>query len=267
MIDRVVVPFDGTEVSERALVAAPVLAERAGASIELVMVGERADRTSYVAMLADAAMRVGATWRYIESGDDAEAVLVAALRRGRNELWCIGSHARGAMSEMVAGSVSEQLVRDAHVPIVLVGPHAKEPPMGHVLAVALDGTDEAEAIVHPAAETAAALGMSLRLLQVAGPGSEHLPADVSETAYLSRVAGRAAPFAHDEVDYDVLHGHVAATDLAAYAARHDDVGLIAVTTHGRRGRARLVHPSASFDLARHAPVPVLILHPAGDRDR
>lgn len=76
------------------------------------------------------------------------------------------------------------------------------------------------------------------------------------------MAGRAAPFARDEVDHDVLQGRDPVADLADYADVQDDVGLIAMTTHGRRSRAWLVHPSTSLDLARHAPVPVLIVHPA-----
>lgn len=262
MIDHIVVPFDASEVSERALVAAPVFAERAGADIEVLMVGPQTSRIDHEAQLADAAARVGGSWRFIETGGDREAVLLTALRRGTNELWCMGSHGRGAMGEMIAGSVSEQLVRDAHQGVLLVGPHAKEPPLGPVLAIALDGTDESEEVLQDAAGVAAALGMSLRLLQVAGPGSVDLPRDALETAYLHRVAGRAAPFARDEVDYDVLHGHAPAVDLAKYARHHDDIGLIAVGTHGRRGPARLVHPSTSFDLVHHAPVPVLVVHPA-----
>ena len=52
--------------------------------------------------------------------------LLDELHRSEKELWCIGSHARGALWEMLLHSLSEGLVRTSHVPVVLVGPMPRQ---------------------------------------------------------------------------------------------------------------------------------------------
>jgi nucleotide-binding universal stress UspA family protein len=262
MIQRVVVPIDFSAESDRALLIAPVLARWAAAAVELVTVAEPADRAGTESRLAELADVLGenATWRIVESGGPAEAAMLTELHRDEKALWCIGSHARGAWSELLFDSVSEDLVRDAHVPVVLVGPHVECQPSGRVLAVAVDGTKESEVILPAAADLAGALGMTLRLLQVAGKGRDDLPTDSIETGYVARAAATMPSMQSQPPDYDVLHGDHPARDLADYVAVQRDVGLVALATRGLRGGARLLHGSTAFQLAHRAVVPVLIVH-------
>jgi nucleotide-binding universal stress UspA family protein len=262
MIERVVVPVDFSAESDRALSIAPVLARWAGTGVELVTVAEPVDRAGVESRLAAVAEVLGddATWRIVESRGPAEAALLTDLHRDEKALWCIGSHARGAWSELLIDSLSEDLVRDAQVPVVLVGPHVECQPSGRVLAVAIDGTEESEVILPDAATVGDALGMTLRLLQVAGKGWEDLPTDSVETGYLARAARTVPSLDSTTTDYDVLHGDHPARDLADYVAAQRDVGLIALATRGLRGRARLLHGSTAFKLAHRAVVPVLIVH-------
>jgi nucleotide-binding universal stress UspA family protein len=262
MIERVVVPVDFTAESDRALLVAPVLARWAGAAVELVTVAEPVDRPGIEAQLVELAEGIGdnAMWRIVESGGPPEAALLTELHRDEKALWCVGSHARGAWSELLIQSVSENLVRDAHVPVVLVGPHVTTQPSGPVLAVAVDGTEESEVILPAAAALGGALGMTLRLLQVAGKGAEEIPADSVETGYLVRAAEHVPSIKPHLEDYDVLHGDHPARDLAEYVAAQRDVGMIALATRGLRRGARLLHGGTAFDLAHRAVVPVLILH-------
>ena len=261
MIERVVVPVDFTAESDRALSVAPVLARWAGAGIELVTVAEPVDRADIESRLARLAYGLGddACWRIVESGGPAEAALLTELHRDEKTLWCIGSHARGAWSELLVDSVSEDLVRDAHVPVVLVGPHVATPPSGRVLAVALDGTEESEVILPVAANMVGALGMTLRVLQVAGKGREDLPVDSIESGYVARIAATMPSMKSQLADYDVLHGDHPARDLADYVAAQGNIGLVALATRGLRGGARLIHGSTAFELAHRAVVPVLIV--------
>jgi nucleotide-binding universal stress UspA family protein len=262
MIERVVVPVDFSAESDRALLVASLFARWAGAGVELVTVAEPADRADKGARLTELADGVGdnASWRIVETGGRPEPALLNELHRDEKALWCIGSHARGAWSELLIESVSEDLVRDAHVPVVLVGPHVAAQPSGRVLAVALDGTAESEVILPAAAAMGGALGMTLRLVQVAGRGGDFLPSDSIETGYLARAAA-ATPANRPQLgDYDVLHGDSPAHVLADYVFTQPDVGLVAMATRGLRGRARLLHGSTAFELAHRAVGPVLILH-------
>jgi nucleotide-binding universal stress UspA family protein len=262
MIERVVVPVDFSSESDRALLIAPLFARWAGAGVELVTVAEPADRADIGARLAALAGGVGdnTSWRVVESGGPPEAALLRELHRDEKALWCIGSHARGAWSELLIDSVSEDLVRDAHVPVVLVGPHVTAQPSGRVLAVALDGTAESEVILPAAAALGGALGMTLRLLQVAGRGGDYFPSDSIETGYLARAAATMPSMRPQVADYDVIHGDHPGHVLADYVFAQPDIGLIALATRGLRGGARLLHRSTAFELAHRAVVPVLILH-------
>jgi nucleotide-binding universal stress UspA family protein len=262
MIERVVVPVDFSAESDRALMVAPILARWAGAAVELVTVATPNDRVDVEPRLAAAAdaLGEGATWRVAESGGPSEAALLTELHAGRKELWCVGSHARGKFSELFIKSVSEDLVRHAHMPMILVGPHTVTAPTGRVLAVALDGSTDSEAILPAATDLAAELGMTLQLLQVAGSGAWDLPADAIETGYLSRVAEQFTWLTREDIDYDVLHGDDPVRSLADYVECNPKVGMIALATRGLAGRARLTGGSTAFALAHRATVPVLILH-------
>jgi nucleotide-binding universal stress UspA family protein len=261
MIDLVVVPMDFTLESDRALTVAPALARWACAHVELVTIVAPGYDTAVEAELAREALLVGrgTTSRVVESALPPAEALVEELRNGKNELWCVGSHARGALGELIAGSLSEKLVRDAYAPVTLVGPHANQVPTGNVLAVTLDATNQSEAILPAAADLAADLGMTLRLLQVGRTG-EPVPADVSETAYLAATAAQLTSIDPAAADYDVLHGDHPARSIAEYVSAHPEVGMIALATRGLRPRARLVHGSTAFELTHRAVVPVAILH-------
>ena len=185
-IERVAVPVNWTPESDRALVVASTLARWAGVGVELVTVAEPIKRTDLQPRLEKLVHNATSTttWRIVETGGPPEAALLAELARDENRLWCVGSHARGALGELLRGSLSEDFVRHAHVPVMLVGPHVSVAPTGRVVAVALDGTEQSESILPAAAELAVSLGMTVRLLQVAGV-REHVPPDLSESAYIS----------------------------------------------------------------------------------
>jgi nucleotide-binding universal stress UspA family protein len=262
MIERVVVPVDFTAESDRALLVAPVFAEWAGATVELVTVAEPIARAVVESRLTERAEHLGdgTAWRVIESGGPPEAALLTELHRDEKALWCVGSRSRSRWSELFVASISEDLVRDAHVPVLLVGPHVSVPPTGRVLGVALDGTEESEVILSAAATLGGALGMTLRLLQVADLDYRERPSDAVETGYLAHAAQRLPSLRSELADYDVLHGGRPARDIAAYATAQRDLGIIALATRGLRDTARLLHGSTAFDLARRAEVPVLIFH-------
>lgn len=262
-ITNVIIPVDFSEVSIGALDCGRWVAARAHVSAELLAV-----TTPRYANVTEAALRSLAADhtndhtplrnRVIttDDDDDVEGVLVREALANEGSLWCVGSHGRTALGEFLFGSVSADLIRNAEVPIVVVGPHAEIRPNGEVLAVALDGSDLAETILPAAVRIAADLGLRLRLLQV---GTGPVPDDANDTAYLAGVA-RTLP--HPEhADYDTLHGN-ADDELIGYVERTDDVAMLAMATRGGGAGARLKAPSTAMKVLRRAVVPVLVLHPA-----
>lgn len=260
MLERVVVPINFTSESDRAIPIAMAVAGRVRANVELVTVVEPIGRDEAEVNLGRMARDLGdaVRWRVLESGGPPEAALLTEFHRRSGSLWCVGSHGRGALGEALLGSLSEDLVRDAHEPVLLIGPHAGQVSDGAVLAVALDGTPRSEAILPAASELGADLGMNMRLLAVVDADSSDPPPDVSPTAYLARVAARI-PGA-ENVDYDVLHGRDAARALAEYVSHRPEIGIVALATRGLTGSARLRHGSTAFEVVQHSGVPVLVLH-------
>jgi nucleotide-binding universal stress UspA family protein len=248
--------------SRTALAAGRALAHSAGLDLRLVTAVhlEMAERaTGILQRVANGAGGPDAHTRTIvlQPHQPTEQVLLDALTSQPDELWCIGSHGRTAVGEMVFGSVSADLVRDAGSPIVVAGPYAKVAPDAEVLAVALDGGPLDHEILPAAVSVANALGLRIRLLQVGQPHPEK-GNDAFDTNYLAAVAHHLPD--PDHADYDTLYGdpHHA---LPAYVNDEPDIALLAMATRGVPAGARVSYPSTALRVLRHAAVPLLMLHP------
>jgi nucleotide-binding universal stress UspA family protein len=149
-IQRVVVPLDGSSFAEHALNATYELVTRKDIEIRLVRVPEIAayPATMYGAASYEAvdaymdAMRSEAetyltgiverlkdhegeiSWE-IREGAASVAILEAA-KDFNADLIAMASHGRTGFRRFLMGSVAEQVLREAHVPVMLVGPHDVE---------------------------------------------------------------------------------------------------------------------------------------------
>lgn len=144
MYKRIVVPLDGSELAEQALPDAEALARLTGAPIHLIRVVDPTQLPWYGAfgMAMDYATIQGAlgdeentanayldavATRLRESGmtvdtelrrGRADRELVAAT--GDGDVIVMASHGRGGISRWLLGSIAEELLRHATVPILLV---------------------------------------------------------------------------------------------------------------------------------------------------
>jgi nucleotide-binding universal stress UspA family protein len=138
---NVLVAFDGSPASELALGHAVMIAQACRAKLALVAVvappallswqapgGMRgvyeAEQTGLEHVLREAADQVPddlpVTTRLVD-GDPARE-LVRAARDGENDLIVMGSRGRGAVSSAVLGSVSNHVMREAGVPVIVLHP-------------------------------------------------------------------------------------------------------------------------------------------------
>ncbi len=143
MYQRLVVPLDGSEIAESALVEAENMAALTHAPIHLVRVIDLTSHDTFavygmmgdpstVAMLLDD--EVEAATQYLESlsrrlTDQGHRVtseirrgqvaneLIAASRPG--DLYVIASHGRSGIARWFMGSVAEEVVRRSTVPVLL----------------------------------------------------------------------------------------------------------------------------------------------------
>lgn len=151
--------------------------------------------------------------------------------------------------------------------------------------VCLDQSELAECVLPYAVEEARRFQGSLTLLSVVHDpyfmvpgipgvsggsvekpgGVEHFMKDREAAGdYLENIAG---PIREQgiEVDTVVLQG-AAGEAIVNYARENEDIGLIAIATHGYSGLRRVVFGSVAEHVLRHAGDPVLLIRAAPEED-
>jgi nucleotide-binding universal stress UspA family protein len=144
--------------------------------------------------------------------------------------------------------------------------------------VCLDGSELAEQILPYATEEAVHFGSSLVLLRVITAHSsmpmaaasvpaytteavtQQIESEVQETkAYLESLA-QALRQKGLHAEYVILHGLQVGEAIVSYADGNN-VGLIAIATHGRSGLGRLVFGSVADFVLRESGLPILLVKP------
>lgn len=145
-ISKILVPVDYSPCSRAALQFAVGLAERFGATLDVVHVWDRPSYVTEVAMTHTDPMSGKSLIQLIEenaerdlreflqgvslphgmvasgrllSGDPASALL-RELKTHQHDLVVVGTHGRTGLSHVLLGSVAEKLTRLAHVPVMVV---------------------------------------------------------------------------------------------------------------------------------------------------
>jgi nucleotide-binding universal stress UspA family protein len=300
MYHSLLVPLNRSSFAERALPLALSIARRAGARLDLVEVHalyaledphaawvpfepERdAERKQQEQLYLDAtatwltSVSLGSVSTGVLPGSAvlSETVADSILERawaGKADLIVMASHGRGPLHRFGTGSVADELIRRAGMPVLLVrrGETAAdifpEPVLDNIL-IPLDGSALAEQVLGPALDLARLMEARCTLLRVIEPrSSPHngAPGGPPKEAavYLERIAARAREQGVPAQVRIVVARHVAEAILEEAAAQASD--LIAVATHGRSGFTRLLRGSVADRLVRAAACPVLVYCPSG----
>jgi nucleotide-binding universal stress UspA family protein len=205
-------------------------------------------------------------------------VLEDHARATRADLVVMTTHGYGPLGRAWMGSVADTLVRRLPMPLLLVRPHDEvldvlecvhEQVFEHVF-LPLDGSALAERILEPALALGELVGAEYTLIQaIEIPALGYAPAAQAfgledrvieewrgeALAYLERVASPLRKRGLS-VHTRVVYGPPALAIIDA-ANDHSD-SVIAMSTHGRGGAARLLLGSVSDKVVRGAGVPVLL---------
>jgi nucleotide-binding universal stress UspA family protein len=188
MFDTVVVPIDGSALSNQAVGPAATLADAANAKVRLVAVARDDGELSSMYDHVHAAARLlpPGVEPAVDVVVDPEPVeVLLAIAADESNLLCFTSHDHNRLASELLRSVGSTVMRQAVRPFVVVAVNASPPlPSGDIVA-ALDGTDNPEPVLSTAAAWAVRFGRRLRLVTVYEP----VPADLREPDHYSRHHG------------------------------------------------------------------------------
>lgn len=298
MYRTILVPLDGSELSERALPLATVLAKTLQAKLILVRAASAAtfpgvDPTAaqcraveesqaylyaFATQLSEQGLSVEAA---VPFGDAADSILLE-IDLHSAELVVMCTQGRSGLGRWIYGSVAESVLARSPAPVLLVQSSGEIPTLGPdpaqaSILVPLDGSALAEMALPHASGFAKAFGGDLWLLNVIEPytapytypgvGMVRMPYEEEHQraeAYLDGVANGLRD--------DGLTVHTAVRDgwpaeTVASAGRELGASLIAMATHGRTGVLKLLLGSIALGTVRRTSLPVLLVRPAAPSER
>jgi nucleotide-binding universal stress UspA family protein len=250
MLEKIVVPLDGSRLAEVALPYAEELTGKMGAEIILFSVLPSEEPQECERHQIYAQKTVDVTKRHIEKyvresergaikigtatriGNPAEGIL-DYVGEGSSKLIVMATHGRSGISRWAVGSVADKMVRaTTKQPLVLVRARGSHPDVRakRILKkamVPLDGSKRSEAVIPFVAEIAQSLKMELTLLQVV-PKTNHTYADAE--AYLQCWCQQLED-SGVVTRYEVRVG--AAADVIIDLADTLAMDVVAMSTHGQ----------------------------------
>ncbi len=269
MIDRILVPLDGSAESARALHPAKVLGEAFGVAVDVQSFHDPdSDGIELQERLRAQVADVEGLTCEIEVGPLTAPVseLLAPRLSDPDTLVVMTTKGYGHAAALV-GSVASEIVSISKHPVVLVGPACDvagftlDGPL--IIAVRDDGTAAQHAAAAAIVEQFGLRPIVLNAMNrktdsvLARVRSQSAGSDIPpDTAMVHRFANGMHASGGPVADFDVVHGDHAGAAIAAYA---DQVGAsaIKVTTHERSGLRRLLIGSVTADVLTHAGCPVI----------
>ena len=196
---------------------------------------------------------------------DPALALISYGRRA--ELLVVGARGHGGIGGLLLGSVTEHVVARAACPVAVVHPR-RHPKTGRIV-VGLDGSDCSRRALEWALGQAALTSAHVEAIAVWQWRAQYgiPPYGASEETQqhwaqelLSQEIGKLSPADAARVTQCVVRGNAAAALVAASA----EADLIVVGNHGAGSAVSRLLGSVSQKVARHAGVPVVVVH---DHDR
>lgn len=314
MYRRIAVPLDGTEFGDYAIRFATEVARRSKAALRLIHVhvprhvehgmfgvatfrhrlmageGSASDRDLFEAerrALEARAETVGSTsglevTSHIVGGSIGDGVEREA-EAWDADLIVMATHARTGLDRIRHGSVADQVVRRAAMPVLLVRPPESQlsrtvTPVFRSILATLDGSSYSEQVLPCAAAMARLFDAKLFLAHVeTPPGDRFFVGDASAEAsmigqyeragrrYLEDVVARLGD-SLPETRIEPIVGRFPTVALLEAAARLD-IDLICMATHGRGGLSRAIIGSTANEVLAHTWLPVLLHRPSVDEAR
>jgi nucleotide-binding universal stress UspA family protein len=267
MPGTVVVPLDGSQFAERALIPAAEIARLSGARVIVVTArhgGVVSEPHHYLERVARAAGIVDPE-SVVVTDRLAASAIVSVVSESLDPIVCLATHARGRAGQALFGSVAEDTLRRANIPLVLVGPSVPGGPT-HLeeLVICVDGSPLADEIGSVGAAWAHEMRLDIVVVGVADSkpdaqrGTDAQPLSIADLENVASTIKAASA----QVRCQLLHSARPADAIIEFAGGRPRA-FLALATHGRTGLGRLTAGSVMMSVVRSAPCPVLTLRPGG----
>ena len=301
MLERILVPLDGSPLAEAMLPLARELARKLGGRLVLLHVAETAVEERDRAVRAQAAeylrSKRSVAEKYLndvacpleDEGVPVEWVvlegraprrILAYARETSVDLIAMATHSRGGFVRAIMGSVATRVLQAAHCPVLLARPRQEGqfwsiPSNVSALVVPLDGSRVAESALPLARDMASRLGVGVQLVRVLPGGEQMVLGD-----YATEMWHLTPPVAQrlDTLAYDYLANigagmrsqglqadwevcHGNAAGCILDLTRGRPDVMVVMTTHGYSGLRRWLIGSVADAVVRESGAPVLVTRP------
>jgi len=286
MYKTILVPLDGSALSERVLPIANLLASSLGSSIELVFaiptpaegIPEeikslaRQDGDDYLKKIVNTLSKENgktAISYSVQTGHPASMIIERAESTDET-LILMSSHGYSGIQRLLLGSVAGKVVQATKTPTLLIPANAKNPEGDLVefkrMIVPLDGSKLAECVLTHAVELCKSLDMELILVRSYNPnfpGSSIRMHDVSKIVhdsaenYIKDKVQELKNKGLKNVSYKVFRGRP--TEQITDFAIETSNSLTAMCTHGRNGIGRWMLGSVTNAVIHCSEEPVLVI--------
>jgi nucleotide-binding universal stress UspA family protein len=291
MTTTILVPLDGSATAEQAIPYANRVAQALSANLLLLqaatphvftgteLVVEHPTAIADAGVYLDQLALLLRTWDLtvetsVAHSQDAATAIVDEVRAKDVDYVIMTTHGRSAPGRWLYGSVADEVLRRAPVPVMLVPPESAavwpetRPPR---ILVPLDGSPLSESVLPTVSTLGAEMNACLILMRALEWPPIVAASDIDTELY--------PPLAEqlDEIDRYLatsaqrVSGAVPAVRTCVKlgrpglaitdAAQEEQADLIAMATHGRSGLIRMLLGSVATSTLRHARVPVLFVHP------
>ncbi len=293
MFNNLLIPLDGSKLSEASLGAAAVLAQKLKSPVTLLHVIEedapaeihrerhltRPDEAdTYLKEVAARAfprgVKVETHVHTAPVSDVARSIVEHATTEFKPDLIVTCTHGRSGMREVLFGSIAQQVVAQGTTPLLLIRPDSPRFKLERLL-VPLDPDSIHDDSLPPAEYLAQTFGAEIYLLSVI-PTFSTLTGEQAATSSLMPGATQAMLDIREENAREHLNEHVralASKGLKASAevargdpaatinktAEHSHADMIILSTHGKSGIGAFWARSVAPDVARRAKTPLLLI--------
>jgi nucleotide-binding universal stress UspA family protein len=292
MIKRILVPLDGSQMAESILPLVVALAQCTSATVILLhIIEDRPPRSvhgephlttvpeseRYLQELSARLLPDIKVEHHVHDVEENDVALSVAAHAGELQVDVIAlcTHGRSGPRRVVWGSIAQQVLKRADVPVLIARPDMQVPIRLTLLLLALDGTVAAEVALPMTLELATACGSHIEVVRVV-PTAGTLAGDeaavarlvpsatdaalnleaVASATYLVEVLARLSD-AGATASPQILRGDPA--QMVAEAARKSDASIIVVATHGRSGLGALWTGSVGANLVSSCDRPLLLV--------